>query len=144
MAMPRSVRDAKLDTRAAREKLATRGKPYFRTLDPGLHLGYRKLKASPGRWVVRHYVGEQAYSVETIATADDLSTANGVDVLDFRQAQEAAREWRDAEVRAATSKGPLTVADAIRLYIKSLEAKGPYFTSLDGRRTCYPLLNRGG
>jgi integrase len=122
--MARSVRDAKLDSRAAREKLAARGKPYFRTLDPGLHLGYRKLKGAPGRWVVRHYVGEQAYELETIATADDLSTANGVDVLDFRQAQEEARNRRDARVRTAAGKGPFTVADAVRLYVKSLEAKG--------------------
>jgi integrase len=122
--MARSVRDAKLDSRAAREKLPARGKPYFRTLDPGLHLGYRKLKGAPGRWVVRHYVGEQAYEVATIATADDLSTANGVDVLDFRQAQEEARIRRDARVRNVAGKGPFTVADAIRLYIKSLDAKG--------------------
>jgi integrase len=122
--MARSVRDAKLDSRAAREKLAARGKPYFRTLDPGLHLGYRKLKGAPGRWVVRHYVGEQSYELRTIATADDLSTANGVDVLDFRQAQEAARTRRDSKVQTATGKGPFTVAEAIRLYIKSLGAKG--------------------
>jgi integrase len=89
-----------------------------------LHLGYRKLKGAPGRWVVRHYVGEQAYEVATIATADDLLTANGVDVLDFRQAQEEARNRRDARVRTEAGKGPFTVGDAIRLYIKSLEAKG--------------------
>ena len=48
------------------------GKPYFRVLDQGLHLGYRKLKGAPGRWVVRYYVGEQSYVVETSATADDF------------------------------------------------------------------------
>jgi len=122
--MPRTLRDAKLDSRAARERLAPRGKPYFRTLDPGLHLGYRKLKGASGRWVVRHYNGAQKYLLETIATADDLSTANGVDVLDFRQAQQEARSRRDNRVRAATGKGPFTVADAIRLYIEALEAKG--------------------
>ena len=99
--MARSIRDAKLDSRAARERLSARGKPYFRTLDPGLHLGYRKLKGAPGRWVVRYYIGEQSYALETIATADDSSTANGVDVLDFRQAQEEARKRRDTRVRTA-------------------------------------------
>ncbi len=122
--MPRSVRDAKLDTRAAREKLGARGKPYFRTLDPGLHLGYRKLKGAPGRWVVRHYVGEQSYELVTIATADDLSTANGMDVLDFRQAQGEARKRRDARMHAITGRGPFTVADAIELHLEKLAAKG--------------------
>src|SRR3984893_1168447 len=122
--MARSVRDAKLDSRGAREKLGARGKPYFRTLDPGLHLGYRKLKGGPGRWVVRFYIGEQTYTVETIATADDLSTANGVDVLDFRQAQEEARKRRDARVHVAAGRGLTTGADALRQYIEGLEAKG--------------------
>ena len=89
-----------------------------------LHLGYRKLKGTPGRWVVRHYEGGRSYTVETIATADDFSTANGVDILDFRQAQEAARGRRDAKVHAATGRGPFTVTDAIRLHIEALAAKG--------------------
>jgi hypothetical protein len=121
--MSRSVRDAKLDSRAAREKLAARGKPHFRTLDPGLHLGYRKLKGAPGRWVVRYYIGEQSYAVETIATADDLSPANGVDVLDFRQAQGEARRRRDARMHATSGRGPFTVASAIELHLEKLAAK---------------------
>ena len=36
-----------------------------------------------GAWVVRRYLGDQDYKVETIATADDVEDANGVDVLDF-------------------------------------------------------------
>jgi len=32
---------------------------------------------------VRRYLGDQDYKVETIATADDVEDANGVDVLDF-------------------------------------------------------------
>jgi integrase len=122
--MARSVRDAKLDSRAARERLGARGKPYFRTLDQGLHLGYRRLKGAPGRWVVRYYVGEQSYKLETIATADDLSGANGVDVLDFRQAQDEARRRRDDRVRTAAGVGPFTVTDAMAKYIEALAAKG--------------------
>jgi integrase len=122
--MARSIRDTKLDSRAARERLNARGKPYFRTLDPGLHLGYRKLKGAPGRWVVRYYIGEQSYELETIATADDFSAPNGVDVLDFRQAQEEARKRRDARVRTAAGLGAFTVADAVAHYIEALAAKG--------------------
>ncbi|HEV3160945.1 MAG TPA: site-specific integrase, partial [Xanthobacteraceae bacterium] len=140
--MARSIRDAKLDSRAARERLSARGKPYFRTLDPGLHLGYRKLKGAPGRWVVRYYAGEQAYETETIATADDLSAANGVDVLDFRQAQQEARKRRDARVRTAAGVGPFTVADALVHYIEALAAKGrkTWDTEFRAKRMILPSL----
>jgi integrase len=140
--MARSVRDAKLDSRAARERLSARGKPYFRTLDPGLHLGYRKLKGAPGRWVVRHYIGDQAYELETIATADDFSPANGVDVLDFRQAQEEARNRRDVRVRTVVGAGPFTVADAVAHYIVALGAKGrkTWDTEFRANRMILPTL----
>jgi integrase len=141
--MPRSVRDAKLDSRAAREKLRAQGKPYYRALDPGLHVGYRKLKGMPGRWVVRHYVGEQAYETETIATADDFSSANGVDVLDWQQAQEEARKRRDTRVQVGAGKGPFTVADAIALYIGAIAAEGRKTTDTERRASAMILPTLG-
>ena len=118
------------------------GQAHFRTLDPGLHLGYRKLKGAPGRWVVRYYIGEQSYELETIATADDLSAANGVDVLDFRQAQQEARKRRDARVRTAAGVGPFTVADAVAHYIEALAAKGrkTWDTEFRANRMIVPSL----
>jgi hypothetical protein len=142
--MARAVRDAKLDSRAARERLDARGKPYFRTLDPGLHLGYRKLKGGPGRWVVRFYEGEQAYAVETIATADDSSDANGVDVLDFRQAQAEARKRRDARAHRVAGNGPFTVAAAIERYLESLEARGKDPTDTRARAEKMIVPDLGG
>jgi integrase len=141
--MARSVRDAKLDSRAARERLKARGKPYYRALDPGLHLGYRKLKGLPGRWVVRYYAGGQVYTTETIATADDSSPANGVDVLDWRQAQQEARRRRDARVQAAAGRGPFTVADAIRLYLDTLAAEGRKTVDTEKRATAMILPTLG-
>lgn len=46
--MPRKVKEVSLNNRTARAKLAASGKPYFRLLGEGLHLGYRK-PATPGR-----------------------------------------------------------------------------------------------
>ena len=89
--MARTVADAKIGSRDARIKLKAQGKPYWRALDEGLHIGYRRLRGASGKWVVRHYTGGQTYVTETIATADDTSDANGVDVLSFSQAQAAAR-----------------------------------------------------
>ena len=141
--MARSVRDAKLDSRAARAKLVPRGKPYWRALDPGLHLGYRKPRRGPGRWVVRFYAGDRrTYQVETVRTADDLSTANGIDVLDWYQAQQEARRRRDSRAQAGAGKGPLTVAAAIERYLAALEAKGrnPTDTRIRAERMILPAL----
>ncbi|MER8923421.1 site-specific integrase [Mesorhizobium sp. M0802] len=89
--MAKRVRDATLDSKDARAKLKPRGKPYYKSIGPGLHVGYRKGKEA-GRWVVRLYVGDQDYRVETIADADDKLDANGNTVLSFWQAQDKARE----------------------------------------------------
>ena len=90
--MPRRVRDLGLETRAARGKLKACGKPYYKSIGDGLHLGYRK-GATVGKWVVRRYIGDQDYKVETIATADDIEDADGTIILNFWQAQDRATSW---------------------------------------------------
>jgi hypothetical protein len=40
--MARKVKDKALDSREARSKLKVRGKSYWRTIERGLHLGYRR------------------------------------------------------------------------------------------------------
>src|SRR5690349_24635341 len=88
--LARTVRDASLDSRSARARLKVRAKPYYRSLDPGLHLGYRR-SANGGSWLVRIYLGKQAYRTEKLATADDKADADGAVVLSFSQAQAIAR-----------------------------------------------------
>ena len=110
--MARTVRDANLETRTARTRLKVAGKPYYRSIDPGLHLGYRKGHAG-GKWVMRWYVGDQNYKIETIGTADDSADADGIAVLDFRQAQALIREKYVELTRVAkglpAKDGPYTV-----------------------------------
>ena len=121
--MARTVRDANLDSRTARSRLKARGKPYFRGMEPGLHLGYRKPLSGPGKWVARHYIGGQSYEVETLAIADDYSDPDGVAVLSFHQAQTLARARMVGRAHAAAGKtGPMTVSDAIEAYIEFLAA----------------------
>src|SRR5918994_1966034 len=116
--MARMVRHVALETRAARARLSPQGKPYYRTLEEGLHLGYRKPVSGAGKWVLRHYVGGQDYTVETIEAADDLSDADGVAILSYRQAQARARERMVHRAHAAAGKhGPLTVRDAVEAYL---------------------------
>jgi integrase len=121
--MARRVKDQTLDSREGRRKLKARGKPYYRAIERGLHLGYRKLRGgAAGTWVARHYVGEQSYQVESIGVADDVSDADGEAVLDFWQAQEKARKRMVERVHTAAGRaGPLIVGAAMDAYIEFLE-----------------------
>jgi integrase len=94
-------------------------------IEPGLHLGYRKRTSGPGTWVVRRYDGKK-YTVKNLTTADDklivaddFSEADGNSILSFSQAQERAKAYRPAEGASL-----FTVADAMDLYLKFLEADG--------------------
>jgi integrase len=122
--MARSVRDALLDTRTARGRLKARGKPYWRQLEPGLSIGYRKPLSGPGKWVVRHHLGgKNDYLTDSFATADDLSDPDGVAILSFWQAQAKARErmvQRAHDGRGADA--PRTVKDSVDSYIEFLES----------------------
>ncbi len=120
--MAKRVRDADLETRAARTKLKVRGKPYYKVIGAGLHVGYRKGKRA-GMWVVRRYAGASSYVVETIAEADDHADANGIDVLSFWQAQDEARKISGALKRTS---GPYKVRDAISDYLEELEGRASY------------------
>ena len=108
--MARTLRDSKLDSREARAKLKVRGKPYWRLLEGGLHLGYRRLSKRPGTWCVRRYVGGQRYVVEALeGVADDNSEADGNSVLSFAQAQRKALEHKPKQ---PDGDEPLTVRQA--------------------------------
>src|SRR5262249_26460365 len=117
-AMARALRDSKLDPREARLRLKVRSKPYYRLLEPGLHLGYRRLggKNSSGSWCVRRYVGSQSYKVEALdAVADDYSDADGKAVLTFAQAQRAV-----LASKPKPAAGALTVEQAHARYLENL------------------------
>jgi integrase len=122
--MARRVKDKALDSREARSALKSRGKPYWRAIEKGLHLGYRRLKGKTGTWVARHYVGNQAYQIESLGPADDLSDADGVAILSFWQAQNKARDHMVRRVHAANGiSGPLTVKVAVESYLAALDAE---------------------
>ena len=117
--MARRVRDTGLETRTARGKLKAAGKPYYKAIGQGLHLGYRK-GATEGKWVVRVYAGHQQYIVKTIAIADDVADADGTHVLNFWQAQDHARRVGGQTVYS----GPLRVRDVMGDYLAYLGERG--------------------
>jgi hypothetical protein len=118
--MARTVADRNLGTREARRRLAARRKPYWRTIERGLHIGYYK-GSRGGRWIARRYCGEGRYQEHALGTADDVLDADGYAILDFDQAQARARAWFHAEVKRAAGEapevGPFTVGEALDVYL---------------------------
>ena len=128
--MPRHVREVNLSTREARKRLAVAKKPYFRSLDEGLHLGYRRSN-SGSAWVLRWYKGDGAYALANLdARPDDVLPADGATVLNWSQAQAKAREEFQRLQRAAEGldetpqAGPYTVKDALADYMAAYRRKG--------------------
>ena len=109
--MARTVKDVRLDSRAARERLEPRKKPYYRVIETGRHIGYYKGLRS-GSWLARTFDGAR-YSEKKLGMADDVLDANGMDVLSFSQAQASARDWFDTQAQKAVGVGPaMTVRSA--------------------------------
>jgi integrase len=131
--MAKAVRNSKIDSRAARERLRPSGKPVYCDLGSKLHLGYRKGK-SGGVWVARFYRGAGKYVIETMAEADDFVDANGAGVLDFRMAQTRARELegkRAERQKLETDGPPLTVR---RLFMEYAEERAARHVPLSGHK----------
>jgi integrase len=124
--MARTVQDTKIGTREARSKLPARRKPYWRAVQAGLAIGYRRpvggrsQPAGAGTWVSRVWA-DGAYREKVIGTADDFANADGTVILSFAQAQarvlESARE-------SAPGASPLTVAVAVELHLAHLAGLG--------------------
>jgi integrase len=133
--MARRVLDRYLDSKEARRRLTPRAKPYFRAIEHGLHLGYRRLATgTAGPWIARHYLGDRRYEEEAIGHADDLSDSDGVAILTYWQAVQVARERMRLRVHSEVGiAGPYTVSDAVAAYLEFLE---------HNRKTAYDVRKR--
>jgi hypothetical protein len=118
--MARKVRAAKIETRAARLRLAPRGKPYhFTPIAPGKAIGYRRLKGKAGPWVLRVADGKGGNWISAIGHADDYADAGGA-ILTWWQAVEKGLKL----VRGDETGKPATVAEALDAYQADLVAHG--------------------
>src|ERR1043166_3763366 len=125
--MGRIVRDAALVSRSARLRLAP-GTKHWRMLEQGLHLGYRR-RATGGTWIARRRDEDGIYREEKLGVADDLQDANGQNILDFSQAQRAARVWwsnaqRLSSGAADPGSAHYTVAGALADYVEDYRRRG--------------------
>ncbi len=124
----RQTDDQPITTRAARERLPPKHEPYWRRVDTATAVGYRRTDRG-GFWTARVMI-DGRYRKGALGRADDATKADGVNVLDFRQAETKAREWAARENRKAVgletehSGRPYTVADAVRDYVAAYKLRG--------------------
>lgn len=124
--MPRKARDERLDTRTARLKLKPRREPYWRTIQEGRAVGYRRLAGGKGgTWIARYYEPENGRQYRALGLADDLIEADGAAILSFPQAQSRAIAWFAERARGGGKTVlPVTVAEAIAAYLTDYQARG--------------------
>lgn len=125
--MGRKVIERNLSTREARKALPVRSEPYWRNEGEGQHIGYYHGELIT-RWVARYRIPGRlkGYTKTTLGEADDKvgRVADGVRVLDWKQAKTLAMKWF-AEMDAADGikLGAYTVTDALNDYIIGFRGK---------------------
>jgi integrase len=90
--MARTLRDPRLDSRTSRRSLTQAHDPYWKSIDGGMHVGYRKGKHKAS-WLARYRGDDGRYHKVVLGVADDIQDADGLNILSFSQAQAKAREW---------------------------------------------------
>jgi integrase len=127
--MARAQRSSTLNTRTSRLKLkvprraSDTGDGFldqsgrkFLTIGKGLALGYRRTEDGYGTWQARVWNGVR-YQYRNLGVADDFQDANGIDVLDFYQAQGVAREFFELATKGHMPGKEITVNEAAGSYL---------------------------
>ena len=75
--MAGTVKHARLESQSARARLKRGRQPHWQALVEGrVHLGWQCRKGDPvGRWLLRRYIGNNKYRVQTLGCADDAASA---------------------------------------------------------------------
>jgi hypothetical protein len=122
-----TIRNAKLDSRSGRAKLAVRREPYWVVVAKGCAVGYRK--GTSGTWIARYRdeAGKQHY--QALGAADDAIDADGGTVcITYAEAQRKADAWFKLAARGfevdAPRKGRYTVRDALAEYMSDYARRG--------------------
>ena len=117
--MARTSIDYDTRTPTARKRLTPRGTPYTRQIAPGKLLGYFRREDKAGSWAVLEWTG-RGYKQRTLGNADDVTRADGLDVLTFDQAQ---RKATNPALGAPIPARKLTVRHALDTYFTALAGK---------------------
>jgi integrase len=93
-------------------------------ISEGCHVGYYR-GARVGKWVARFRRpgSGSGYAKRTLAEADDLRDADGDAILNFEQADAAARRWFEEVAGGGIRRTAQTVGDALDGYLKGFTGK---------------------
>ena len=141
--MGRTVNEARITTRNARAKLQASKTPYWRAIDRGLHLGYRKGKDG-GTWVGRLKRSDGKYVTCKLGTADDVVEADGTGVLTYSQAQDAVRRWATEPEGGSADRRQYTVERACSDYLAWLRKHRKAVNDAEYRARVHILPQLGG
>jgi len=141
--MGRLIRDHRLETRSARERLAVSRRPYWRSISTGCHIGYFR-GVRTGTWIARCLLtGSPGYVQKRLGEADDSLDADGEAILDFRQAQDKARAWfRLAGRNGGKDLVRYTVGKALDDYLATFTGKSLEKTRHTIERHIRPVFGR--
>jgi integrase len=122
--MPRIVREARLQERSARARLAARHHPYWRSISQGRHLGYYKGRRSCS-WIARCFdPNDREYLTKPLGAADDHFPSDGTTILNWKEALERALEWFDTLAANQFKRADTyTVGDALDDYLETFTGK---------------------
>lgn len=99
------------------------GRRYFTTIGEGLILVYRRTDKGFGTWSAKLAGPGGRYTLRQLGPADDYDDANGVDLLNFWQAQEEARKLlKEAKLNAGIIVKPRTLREAADTYLEWFRA----------------------
>jgi hypothetical protein len=91
-----------LETAQGRRKIPAERNGFSVAIAPGARLNYRRSAKGPwGTWSVKLADGKGSSSMQRLALADDSEPADGVHVMTFKQAREAALAIARAERQAS-------------------------------------------
>jgi Phage integrase family len=136
--MTRTVRDIPLQTREARRRLRRRKRPYYREIEQGLAIGYRPPRkvGIAGDWQQRRYVGNGKYDLKHVGKADDFADADGIVVLNFKQAQQQVQKLAQGNPRSdGEDRRTITVSVALDRYQVDCKARGADIANVARVRT---------
>lgn len=126
----------KITTATARARLSVRPDPYFTRVENRLAVGVHR-GPSGDSWRARYQRPDGSKTYKALGDADTASLpANGVSVLDFDQAAQAAREWRNAFLQneGLTVAERTTVQDVIDAHIRYLYQERAETTAYSAER----------
>ncbi len=129
----RSSPEYRLDSKSSRQRLKPRREPYWRKIQAGGYIGYRRTQDG-GTWIARYRIelddGRRKQVYESLGDLRDIDPAEQLD-----EAQKRARQW--FKTLGSSTKAGYTINDAIDDYVKHRGIKNSQASAKDAKLRLY-------